>query len=1149
MTNYELYIDGKLADVGPGFGVRLNRQLITPGELNTKDAQYSYSLTLPPTEINQAIFKYAIIEESRDKFNQKYTAQLAVNSVRIFVGNFRLSEINQAYKGNLYIPSLKSIKDIFGAKNLTQHAPLLLPFEDFVTSINFYNTQAANGPQAAIFPFVLYGLLAKVPLNSSSQTYSARNLWDSTVRIGISDLPPSVNPLIILRHIFNTNGYNLVGSAFDDVRIANLYQSYKNATDYIQPWNYGQHAKIQIHGRWNSQYNKRTGAVPREYERGVNRAYEEGFETYVCDLFDATNTQLIIDEDTGGNVSYKEVNDEDGVPWVRATMRIPSAGFYKVVLNSSLKVSTADNFRHTDSATGVQHLGGESDNRSNTMKEAIYEFKLMRDRKSADFGLANGKLGGTFYRNNLPQNVTFDEESIPKYFPKITANGQINFVDAAQDPKIVLGFAFGRREPKATLSGGNVTVIPSQYQNPKDTDELYAQVLAAKPALSWDTQADPDNPTRLAINATGYQKYGRIGTFDNPGDNPNIDLDYSASTREYGKVLNLNGNPVAPPAGNLGDRINGYYINPVNGFPVASAAWQTSAFIDLRNFNDILYNSVVIGGTEGAALVGYYDVNLQYLGSGYIQPAPSITDTYIDAAVTPPPAATFVKFSAQIAQTMTIEATDTTADNVILYRFPLARNYTYVITGGSGYTGTAYVHTVGGTFPVIEVDFVAGVAEFTVNTDIFAPPPVLTIYLKTAQYDVDGSLTISRQIDTDSQEVVGWEDTDKYEINLTGAPTNYAKRGQFEGAVANTNWNGQGAAAAVVWFEAGELLTLASISSEGAYRRDGMHSTYGWTGHEVSFDLSIQPFRIDPDWLKVNFSGNGTATMNWADAPNFQTDDIDLVKFLPADTRTDDYIEQFCKAFNLKLTQLNLTTFSLDVKQKKTALSNRFEPLDGLTSVKNRSNQPLGLPSAYKLGFTVDQDEEGYVVSGDDGGGEFITGAIEDNIIEQKSTFSYNWFKAITKTETAGDVILNLPVISKAEVWTNAIPYGSAMLKRYNDQAVRFWYFDGLLNSGGATFTFNGDDLQLARVTGAIGGSILNYKNQPATILDNFFTILVDGGSDYTLVEGYLTPLQYQALDGSVYAQFNGDLYYVAELSGYDPAGKNKTQIKLIRKL
>jgi hypothetical protein len=124
------------------------------------------------------------------------------------------------------------------------------------------------------------------------------------------------------------------------------------------------------------------------------------------------------------------------------------------------------------------------------------------------------------------------------------------------------------------------------------------------------------------------------------------------------------------------------------------------------------------------------------------------------------------------------------------------------------------------------------------------------------------------------------------------------------------------------------------------------------------------------------------------------------------------------------------------------------------------------------------------------------------------------------------------------------------MLKRYTDLNLRFWYFDRRWREDEAPFKFNLDSLRLAKVSEVLTGRItLTYENKPNTILNAYFTVLVNAGSHYTELEGYLTPVQYSQLDGSVMAMFNGDQYYVAEVSAYDPTGRNKTTIKLIRKI
>jgi hypothetical protein len=895
MSKYELRINGRLVDLGKNFSVRLNRQLISPAELNTKDAQMSFSITLPRTTENRETFKYADVEEVSGKFNGTYTADLIALGVPIFKGYFRMTEIKDGFKGNLYVPAPKSVKDVFGDLNLNQFPTFPLTFDEFATSVTAINTAALTATQDAIFPYVLYGLLPKVPTDKAGNDYTARDLWDDTVRVGMQDIPPSPNVLRILQHLFDSQGYTLQGTAFSDDKLSKLYMSYKNPSEYIQPWNWGIHGHIELDGVWNSIQDQRpTTPTGTQFERGVNTSQAEGYQVYSANLFDSTNAKITVEFDPGGNVLQKETLDLDGVTtWAQTQVRIPASGFYKVHLRASVRIQPLENYRFTDPATGVQHLGGFSDDASNSLDDSIQEIRLVRDRRQADFNLQNARLNGTFYRDNQPQNDVFDEANSPKYFPQVTADGQLNFVDLAQDKNHVLGFSFGMKPGDRSTS--------EDFQNPKGNA---AQMLAAKPAQSWNSLSN-EFINKLAVNSSGWWKYGRRDD--------------------------------AP--------------------------------------------------TEG----------------------------------------------------------------------------------------------------------------------------------------------------------VDWELTSKYAIDLSDAPVNFAKRAQFDGTPDDENWTGEGELNAVVWFDAGELVSVATVAPEGRFRVGFAASKFGWVNHSIKFHLEINPYRVDSEWLKVDLKGNGTAAMSWNDDPNFDTFDINLVGFLPSNVKVNDFVDNFVKAFNLKLYNVSPGVFALDVKQAKTTATNRFVDLDKIASVRDKANTPLGLPSAYKVGFTIDTAEEGYVVSQDDGGGEYSTGVTGGTTTEQKSSFSYNWFKNITKD---GET-LALPIISKHEVWQDTTPYAEGVLKRFTDQGIRFWYFDGLLDS---TFMFNGVDMSLAKVSNEIpGASILNYKNKPKTILRNYFTLLINGGSHYTELEAYLTPLQYNQLDGSFMARFNGDLYFVAELSGYDPEGRNKTSIKLIR--
>lgn len=903
MTNIELYINNQLCDVGSNFNVRLNRVLMKPGELNTKDAQYSYSVSLPPTPKNHTIFNFANIEETRDKFNREYNAELIINSVRIFVGKFRLSGVSRlSYKGNLYVPAFPGIKGIFGETKMNEGGEWRLDFGDFVECINKYNNDARTVPQKAIFPYTLYGLLQKVPIDDKGN-YTDRNVWDDTVRVGISDFPPSINVLLLIRHLFEKKGYTIGGTALEDEQLTKLYMSYKNDPTYVQPWNYGRQAKMHIKGQWSNIYNRRRNDSSVRLENGVFWSTPDGAELYACDLFDCQNSKIDIVDDPGGNIEQSEVNG-----YLRTLVHIPVSGYYKIEFEADTELLPVSfpgpypgNYQN-----GIWYISAGAEMADfGHIRSAV---KLLRDNKQADFSVASSRMDGSWYYDNMPQN----KDSVPRYVPHYYGDGlgSLVFIDAAQNANFVAGLQWGYRgaEDKNPSSEGS--------------DDNGSQVQAAKPAVSWDASRAGERLTRLAIhNPAGYMRYG---------------------------------------------------------------------LPDLEE-----------GGED---------------------------------------------------------------------------------------SGTA---------------------------------------------------------DQDRNE---WHGSDRYKMVLQEAPPNTAGRSPYKA---------DGRVNCVVWLEAGELLTIADVSDKGTARRPPF-TARGWVSKSVTFDLQITPFRTDPEWLRVDTAGNGITgddvpVMSWNDESNFDVNTIDLVKFLPTDMKIDDFLDNFCKAFNLQLTQTDIDAFELNIKQTRAAVSRGSINLDNMASVRDRTNTPLGLPSLYKLGFTVDKDEEGYEESkdpqtdkGDDGGGEFATGATEEKIVEQKSTFSYNWFKNIQKD----GVTLPLAVISKHDVWADPeeMTRDVAISKRYTNQALRFWYYDGLLNDLGTSFQFNNMDISVAKVSNELPGLItLNYENKPRTILSTYFTVLVNGGSHYTELEGYLTPVQYEALGDSVAAIFNGDIYQIAEVSGYDPQGRNKTKIKLIR--
>lgn len=357
----------------------------------------------------------------------------------------------------------------------------------------------------------------------------------------------------------------------------------------------------------------------------------------------------------------------------------------------------------------------------------------------------------------------------------------------------------------------------------------------------------------------------------------------------------------------------------------------------------------------------------------------------------------------------------------------------------------------------------------------------------------------------------------------------------------------------VVWLEKGDKLSLLTITPK--YRDMNGHYIIGY---DVDYSIEIEPFRHNQNWLKVDDSGSSTAPMNWNDDRTFTENQIDLIKALPSEVKANDWIDNFCKAFNLVLHNTGGNNFNLDIKDKGTVRKTSIIiDLDQKANVRQSTNKPLDLPYMYELGFTVDTSEEGYIesitefnaqgepilTSGDNGGGIFETGSISTSKVTQTSNFSYCWYKDIEYARDGS--ILNLPVITDAEIWEHDYDTKEMLSKLYLDKGQRFWYKSGVKELDlGLNRT-----AKIALVSNTHNGNsqTLNYKDRPNTIMSNYFLLLTNS-KYYTEVECYLTPEEYSKLDIAL-IRFNGDLYNVAEIDGYDPLGRRKAKLKLIRKI
>lgn len=384
----------------------------------------------------------------------------------------------------------------------------------------------------------------------------------------------------------------------------------------------------------------------------------------------------------------------------------------------------------------------------------------------------------------------------------------------------------------------------------------------------------------------------------------------------------------------------------------------------------------------------------------------------------------------------------------------------------------------------------------------------------------------------------------KYSLTLEGAPKTKTNRTDSQ--------NGDGQIAQIVWLEKDEPI---SIISSSFYE---MSHDY-WFNHSIEFSLSLEPFMDSKGWIAIDGNGNSNTTrpLKWNDTPTFYADQIDLIKHLPSNIKINDWIDNFCKTFNLELVNTANTTFELNVKNDGIP-SNVSNPinLDNKANIEQRTNESLKLPSVYELGFTVDTGEEGYyrsmerdknndpiLNSGQDGSGKYYTGSGESNVLRETSGFSYCWYKDIF--DNKGNLFASVPVITNHEIWDVDYGYEEMKDKEYYDQAQRFWYKNGVLDIV-ANNTLNIKAAQVSNEYKGVKNIILDYENRSDSIMRNFFLIFANSSNNYTTVSCYLTAEEYNRLKYSL-IKFNGDLYYVAEADGYNPMDKNKCTLKLIR--
>lgn len=233
ISQIELLVNDEAVDIESqeSINIRLNNVLYNPAEINSSEAEYSFSFDLPATPKNNRIFSYANNPSAVGKFTQTYKAKLNADGT-IFDGTL----VVNYYEDNKYNVSLVTIRaidydKIFGESKMNE-INWYIPF-DGATSINDYNSRLETD---VVFPLVSYGAFQKVAKYSDEvgNDYTSKFDLDEYNRWYAETFYPSPKMLTTLRKCFETKGFVVEGDVFNDTFLDNIYQSI-NLSDEQDP--------------------------------------------------------------------------------------------------------------------------------------------------------------------------------------------------------------------------------------------------------------------------------------------------------------------------------------------------------------------------------------------------------------------------------------------------------------------------------------------------------------------------------------------------------------------------------------------------------------------------------------------------------------------------------------------------------------------------------------------------------------------------------------------------------------------------------------------------------------------------------------------------------------------------------------------------
>jgi len=388
----------------------------------------------------------------------------------------------------------------------------------------------------------------------------------------------------------------------------------------------------------------------------------------------------------------------------------------------------------------------------------------------------------------------------------------------------------------------------------------------------------------------------------------------------------------------------------------------------------------------------------------------------------------------------------------------------------------------------------------------------------------------------------------------SGAPDNFAEVYAHNGALDELN----GQVECCVWLNKNDILEILLLQRHyNTSRGEGKKYTVNATGH---FELRAIDDKSYDEMIAKGYNYNTLVQYS----PY-----LDMTQWLNEEEKVSDWIENILTAFNLQLTQ-NGNAVEIDTNRGQRKSITNYIDIDDRASEIDAKTSMIDYPRSMSVQYKIDTEEWGFERTvpqeyinlknwyeyGDSG---FTTVRMSNDSYNTKESntttqFSYTYYDDFTSGDTK---TFNIPVIEKSEFMADGYNYEEAMKHDGYGLTQRFWFRQEPTTDWVKLASYRkplvGQDpfekVYLTLPVNVFNEVNLSYKDTEKSLLTEYFNYVPLLSSNYVEVEVYLTPQEYEQIKCGAKVRYCSDIYWVSEISGYDPSGLNKTGLKLIKQV